>query len=414
MNETEALLEELALSYEQLSLFYDWNEHFSTSIMSAKLPGMLEKLILSSRSEVGLMVSIGRGSTTSLIGSYSPTFEKQQETLDLFKKSLSEIEKRLETDFTINISTNASSDTIHCVIIPWRNEELVLGSFIFSRKSTPYRHQENVLLGNACFELGVMYQNKTLVECLKKKNNDIADLLLSNINNISSMMNRMKNTWGVQANFALIKELLEQEYVQHLNQISDMACSMSPAHAKKLENMKVISRIIADGLGYDDAKKEKLHSCVVLSDVSYVNNGDQWLANLTSHGIVGLSKQELEHFKEHPKDSANMLCVVEKYSENAKIIACHHEQWDGLGFPLGLKGNEIPEMSSILSISDSIALKSEHHYKSVLELLEEDDVHAWLVRQAGKKFNPRVVLALFVGAGLKVPDELEKYKNSSS
>lgn len=412
MNETEALLEELALSYEQLSLFYDWNEHFSSSsIMSAKLPGMLEKLALSSKSEVGMMVSLGRGSTTSLVGSYSPSFEKQQETLDYLKSILAGIEKRLETDFTINTEKSVKNETLHAIVIPWRNEGQVLGGFVFTRKGIPYRHQENVLLGNACFELGVMYQNKSLVDSLREKNRDTTDLLLSNLNNISSMMNRMRNTWGAQANFASIKEMLEQDYIQHLGQISKMACSMSPLHAKKLENMTIVSKIISEGLEYDEPKKEKLLTCVKLSDVSYVNNGDQWLTKLSGLGVVGLSRQELDRFKEHPKDSAYLIGAVDRCVDLAKIIACHHEQWDGMGFPLGLHGTEIPEMSAIICMADSIALKSEHHYKSVLELLEEPEVQSWLVKQAGKKFSPKLVLALFVGAGLDVPEGLDKYRN---
>lgn len=411
MNETEALLEELTLSYEQLSLFYDWNEQFcSSSIMSAKLPGMLERLAMSSKSDAGLMVSHSKGSKTSILGAFCSIYETQQDTLSVLVSNLPNIEKKLETDFTINIEKCDSNNRIYAIIVPWRNDDIVLGSFIFTRQNMPYRYQENVLLGNACFELGVMYQNKSLVDSLRKKNKDTTDLLLANLNNITTMMNRMKNTWGAQANFTSIKEMLEHDYIEHLHHISNMACSMSQVHAKKLENMKIIAKIISEGLDYDDSKKEKLNSCVVFSDVSYVNNGDSWLANLSNQGIVGLTRQELDQFKEHPKHSAYMLSTVDKYADLAKIIACHHEQWDGMGFPLGLKGNEIPEISAIISMADTIAIKSEHHYKSVLELLEEPEVHAWLIKQAGKKFNPKLVLALFVGAGLKVPEDLEKYK----
>jgi hypothetical protein len=65
-------------------------------------------------------------------------------------------------------------------------------------------------------------------------------------------------------------------------------------------------------------------------------------------------------------------------------------------------------MSAIIHLAYSIAYKSQNHYKSVLDLMEETDTQRWLIKQSGKMFNPVLVKALFKGVGFPVPPELEK------
>jgi len=76
-------------------------------------------------------------------------------------------------------------------------------------------------------------------------------------------------------------------------------------------------------------------------------------------------------------------------SQMAEYILAHHERWDGKGYPKGLKGEEIPLVSRIITIVDAYdAMTSERSYRS--ELSEEVAV-AELQKNAGIQFDPELV-----------------------
>jgi len=73
----------------------------------------------------------------------------------------------------------------------------------------------------------------------------------------------------------------------------------------------------------------------------------------------------------------------------ANGILCHHERWDGTGYPLGLKGEQIPLASRILAVVDAYdAMISNRVYRKGMKM---DAAMAELIRNAGKQFDPQVV-----------------------
>src|SRR5690606_4044003 len=68
---------------------------------------------------------------------------------------------------------------------------------------------------------------------------------------------------------------------------------------------------------------------------------------------------------------------------------CHHERWDGSGYPRGLKGEAIPISARIFAVIDVWdALIHERVYKAAWS---RDEVRTYLQEQAGKHFDPRIV-----------------------
>jgi polar amino acid transport system substrate-binding protein len=59
----------------------------------------------------------------------------------------------------------------------------------------------------------------------------------------------------------------------------------------------------------------------------------------------------MERMKEHPKIGAKMVEHVQRFEEIASWIRHHHEHYDGSGYPMGLKGTEIPLPSRITSMT---------------------------------------------------------------
>ena len=79
--------------------------------------------------------------------------------------------------------------------------------------------------------------------------------------------------------------------------------------------------------------------------------------------------------------------------ELAEVVArCHHERWDGTGYPSGLRGEEIPEAAAITSVADSFdAMTSDRPYRAGRPTSEAGRE---IVACSGTQFSPRVVEAL--------------------
>jgi HD-GYP domain-containing protein (c-di-GMP phosphodiesterase class II) len=76
------------------------------------------------------------------------------------------------------------------------------------------------------------------------------------------------------------------------------------------------------------------------------------------------------------------------------VIACHHERWDGSGYPRGLRGIEIPLAARIFAVADVFdAMTNDQPYRDALPVEQaRDEIRA----RAGLDFDPDVVEAFFL------------------
>lgn len=102
-----------------------------------------------------------------------------------------------------------------------------------------------------------------------------------------------------------------------------------------------------------------------------------------------LSKQEFEKMKLHAAAGDEILQEVRFPFPVAQYVRCHHEQWDGLGYPDGLKGEQIPLGARILTIADAFdAIRSSRPYKVSFGVQDSIEL---LRAKAGKRFDPHLV-----------------------
>ena len=102
-----------------------------------------------------------------------------------------------------------------------------------------------------------------------------------------------------------------------------------------------------------------------------------------------LTPQEFEKMKIHPLVGAEILEQVNFPYPVAPVVRAHHEKWDGNGYPVGLKGEEIPIGARILAAVDCLdALASDRQYRRALPL---DQAMEYVVKEAGKSYDPKVV-----------------------
>jgi HD-GYP domain-containing protein (c-di-GMP phosphodiesterase class II) len=102
-----------------------------------------------------------------------------------------------------------------------------------------------------------------------------------------------------------------------------------------------------------------------------------------------LTKEEYEVVKSYPSESADILASIAFLESVSKIVRHHRENYDGSGYPDGLKGDEIPLGSRILSVADAFdAMTSERPYRDRIDpevAIEE------LQNKAGTQFDSKMV-----------------------
>jgi len=102
-----------------------------------------------------------------------------------------------------------------------------------------------------------------------------------------------------------------------------------------------------------------------------------------------LTETEWAVMKKHPVLAYDMLAPIRYLRSALDIPSSHHEKWDGTGYPLGLKGEQIPLSARIFAVVDVWdALRSDRHYRSSWPL---EKVRAHLRSLAGTHFDPHVV-----------------------
>ena len=94
----------------------------------------------------------------------------------------------------------------------------------------------------------------------------------------------------------------------------------------------------------------------------------------------------------HPVLGERVLEQIPYLSGLARdVVACHHERWDGKGYPQGLAGTRIPIAARIFALADSLdAMTSDRPYRKAMPV---SDALAEIIRSSGSQFEPDLVEA---------------------
>jgi len=102
-----------------------------------------------------------------------------------------------------------------------------------------------------------------------------------------------------------------------------------------------------------------------------------------------LTDEEWAQMRMHPQFAYEMLYSIEYLRPSLDIPYCHHEKWDGSGYPRGIKGDEIPLFARIFSIVDVWdAMTSDRVYRKALS---DEDALEYITSTRGAHFDPQVV-----------------------
>jgi putative nucleotidyltransferase with HDIG domain len=102
-----------------------------------------------------------------------------------------------------------------------------------------------------------------------------------------------------------------------------------------------------------------------------------------------LSDDEWRIMRRHPEFAHELLALIAYLRPALDIPYCHHEKWDGSGYPRGLRGDAIPLCARIFAVVDVWdALRSERPYRTAWP---EEKVTAFVRQESGRHFDPHVV-----------------------
>ena len=125
-------------------------------------------------------------------------------------------------------------------------------------------------------------------------------------------------------------------------------------------------RDIARALELPEEEAEALHLAGLLHDLGKVGTPDAVLGKETA-----LDEDDWGYIRQHPGKGAEVLSHLAAYQDVADIVQYHHERLDGSGYPDGVTGERIPELSKILAIADSYhAMTSDRPYKAARSSFE--------------------------------------------
>jgi GAF domain-containing protein len=147
--------------------------------------------------------------------------------------------------------------------------------------------------------------------------------------------------------------------------------------------VRLTMRLAAE-MGVPQEQREHVRRGSLLHDIGKMGVPD---AILQKRGP--LTDEEWNVMRTHPQRARDMLGAIDFLSPALDIPYCHHERWDGTGYPRGLVGEEIPLAARIFAVVDVYdALTSDRHYRPGCS---REEAVAYIREESGRHFDPRVV-----------------------
>jgi putative two-component system response regulator len=181
---------------------------------------------------------------------------------------------------------------------------------------------------------------------------------------------------------------LEESRIESVERLALMAEFRDNVSGQHNGRVARIARSIAEGIGPCPGAAELLGRVAALHDIGKIGIPDRILLKPGP-----LTSVEFEVMKTHTSIGARILASGRsEFMHLAEEIArCHHEKWDGSGYPLGLRGTAIPLSARIVAVADVFdALSSDRPYRLAYTI---DEAHEAIEAGSGTAFDPSLVEA---------------------
>ncbi len=221
-----------------------------------------------------------------------------------------------------------------------------------------------------CVPLIIDGRNIGILEVLNKKEGELFSeqdqkILYSLADHAALSIQRSRSYEASHSDFIQITEILMAAMDHHVPE--------KKGHARRVSRYSVK---LAKAMGLNEEEQKKIYFGALLHDIGLLkyNQDEYW----------GLKKFEL-----HPSLGFDMIKAVSMWQPMAHYVLCHHERYDGSGYPKGLSGQDIPLGARIIAVAEVFdTLVSACSYKPTMSFLEAAEE---IKKNAGIQFDPHVV-----------------------
>jgi len=152
------------------------------------------------------------------------------------------------------------------------------------------------------------------------------------------------------------------------------------------ERVSVYTRMIAEAMGLPENEVERVALSAKIHDIGKIGIPTEKL-----NKVGRLTAEETALFRTHPEKGRRILEPIPFLRDLVPGAYCHHENFDGTGYPQGLRGEEIPLFGRIISVADAYdAMTSDRAYRKAMPVAE---VIAEMRSCSGAQFDPEIVKA---------------------
>lgn len=211
--------------------------------------------------------------------------------------------------------------------------------------------------------------------------------VVAELADLAADFNRMSGT--VEEYVGKLREAAQRNRDLFISSIRAFAAAIDakdPYTRGHSERVAELSRSIARHLGQSDEFQQRLWIGALLHDVGKIGIEDRVLRK----GGV-LTSEEFEQMKRHPTIGADILQPIVELREMLPAVRWHHENWNGRGYPDGMRGEDIPLMARIVAVADCYdAITTDRPYQKGYEPRYASEV---ITKLAGSRFDAKIVTA---------------------
>jgi len=220
----------------------------------------------------------------------------------------------------------------------------------------------DVKIANVDLSISVGYDMK------EKQDQSIAETLANAENNMYKHKLNERSSMRSKTIDLIMKTLFEKSNREML-------------HSKRVSG---ISEAIAMKMNYEKDEIGQIRIAGLVHDIGKIGIDEKIL---NKNGKP--DNEEWKEIKKHPEMGWRILSSTNEFSEMANIVIAHHENWDGSGYPNGLKGEEIPLKARIIAVADTYdAMTRERSYRKALD---KDEAIKELKKCSGTQFDPKII-----------------------
>jgi putative two-component system response regulator len=186
-----------------------------------------------------------------------------------------------------------------------------------------------------------------------------------------------------------------------INTLAELRGASIGEHSRRVADL---SRQLASDMGMDTAEAQDVFVAALLHDIGKIGFPDE----LLKKPVNTMNAEQSALYRRHPALGADALAKIEALTGIAAIVRCHHEHYDGSGFPEGRSGLEIPLGARIISaVSDYDDFRSGALTTTPMSKKES---RRYLVEGRGHRYDPEVVDRLEPLLDFDESDEIDEIR----